>query len=144
MACAWKNPKCRIGMIIGTGTNACCLHGMGITMHLATRESRDGQYTHSCVLVVVYVFVCMSSVLRIVNGTSTEARDVPDSHYYFTRWQDKFCQTLEVNTSYCVFVKNLKKDKMNVKHRRLKTLLGMSAECKDSQCRHLTGHSRLG
>ena len=25
MACAWKNPKCRIGMIIGTGTNACYL-----------------------------------------------------------------------------------------------------------------------
>ena len=25
MACAWENPKCRIGMIIGTGTNACYL-----------------------------------------------------------------------------------------------------------------------
>ena len=25
MSCAWKNPKCRIGMIIGTGTNACYL-----------------------------------------------------------------------------------------------------------------------
>jgi len=25
MACAWKNPKCRIGIIIGTGTNACYL-----------------------------------------------------------------------------------------------------------------------
>lgn len=25
MSCAWKNPKCRIGLIIGTGTNACYL-----------------------------------------------------------------------------------------------------------------------
>lgn len=25
MSCAWKNPKCRVGMIIGTGTNACYL-----------------------------------------------------------------------------------------------------------------------
>ena len=25
MSCAWKNPKCRIRMIIGTGTNACYL-----------------------------------------------------------------------------------------------------------------------
>lgn len=23
MACAWKNPECRIGLILGTGTNAC-------------------------------------------------------------------------------------------------------------------------
>ena len=23
MSCAWKNPKCRIGLIIGTGTNVC-------------------------------------------------------------------------------------------------------------------------
>lgn len=23
MACAWKNPECRIGLIVGTGTNAC-------------------------------------------------------------------------------------------------------------------------
>merc|ERR1712241_986311 len=28
MSCAWKNPKCRIGLIIGTGTNACYLEHM--------------------------------------------------------------------------------------------------------------------
>merc|ERR1712156_884381 len=28
MSCAWKNPKCRIGLIIGTGTNACYLEEM--------------------------------------------------------------------------------------------------------------------
>ena len=28
LSCAWKNPKCRIGMIIGTGTNACYLEDM--------------------------------------------------------------------------------------------------------------------
>ena len=38
----------------------------------------DGLYTHSCVEVVV-VYVCMFSELRIVNGTSTETRDVPDA-----------------------------------------------------------------
>ncbi len=25
MSCAWKEPKCRIGLIVGTGTNACYL-----------------------------------------------------------------------------------------------------------------------
>lgn len=28
MSCAWSNPKCRIGLIIGTGTNACYLEDM--------------------------------------------------------------------------------------------------------------------
>ena len=28
LSCAWKNPKCRIGLIIGTGTNACYLEDM--------------------------------------------------------------------------------------------------------------------
>ncbi len=28
MSCAWKNPKCRIGLIIGTGTNACYLEDL--------------------------------------------------------------------------------------------------------------------
>ena len=25
MSCAWKEPNCRIGLILGTGTNACYL-----------------------------------------------------------------------------------------------------------------------
>ena len=25
MSCAWREPKCRIGLILGTGTNACYL-----------------------------------------------------------------------------------------------------------------------
>merc|ERR1719369_1092860 len=28
MSCAWQNPKCRIGLIIGTGTNACYLEDL--------------------------------------------------------------------------------------------------------------------
>ena len=28
MSCAWRNPKCRIGMILGTGTNACYLEDL--------------------------------------------------------------------------------------------------------------------
>ena len=29
MSCAWKEPKCRIGLIVGTGTNACYLEDLG-------------------------------------------------------------------------------------------------------------------
>ena len=32
MSCAWENPKCRIGLIIGTGTNACYLEDMDKVM----------------------------------------------------------------------------------------------------------------
>ena len=28
MSCAWKHPKCRIGLIIGTGTNACYIENV--------------------------------------------------------------------------------------------------------------------
>ena len=28
MSCAWKEDKCRIGLIIGTGTNACYLENI--------------------------------------------------------------------------------------------------------------------
>jgi len=28
MSCAWKEPRCRIGLILGTGTNACYLEEM--------------------------------------------------------------------------------------------------------------------
>ena len=33
LSCAWKNPKCRIGLIIGTGTNACYLENMDKVSH---------------------------------------------------------------------------------------------------------------
>ena len=28
MSCAWKHPKCRVGLIIGTGTNACYIENV--------------------------------------------------------------------------------------------------------------------
>ena len=28
MSCAWKEDKCRIGLILGTGTNACYLENI--------------------------------------------------------------------------------------------------------------------
>ena len=28
MSCAWQNPKCRVGLIIGTGINACYLEDL--------------------------------------------------------------------------------------------------------------------
>ena len=42
MSCAWKNPKCRIGLIIGTGTNACYLEDVDkieLYDHKSTNES---------------------------------------------------------------------------------------------------------
>ena len=34
MSSAWKNPKCRIGLIIGTGTNACYLEDLDKVIYL--------------------------------------------------------------------------------------------------------------
>ena len=39
MSCAWKEEKCRIGLIIGTGTNACYLEN---TDAIQTVEDTDG------------------------------------------------------------------------------------------------------
>ncbi len=35
MSCAWKEPRCRIGLILGTGTNACYMEDIEqvITFH---------------------------------------------------------------------------------------------------------------
>ena len=43
MACAWKNPKCRIGMIIGTGTNACYLEDID---NVGTCDGDDSEPKH--------------------------------------------------------------------------------------------------
>jgi hexokinase len=46
MSCAWKEEKCRIGLIIGTGTNACYLEDIK-SVH--TLEEIPGQ----CVALIV-------------------------------------------------------------------------------------------
>ena len=38
MSCAWKETKCRIGLIIGTGTNACYLEEI---KNIETVEMQD-------------------------------------------------------------------------------------------------------
>ena len=38
MSCAWKETKCRIGLIIGTGTNACYLEEV---KNIETVEMQD-------------------------------------------------------------------------------------------------------
>ena len=38
MSCAWKNPNCRIGLIIGTGTNACYLEDLEKVSPIAKSE----------------------------------------------------------------------------------------------------------
>lgn len=42
MSCAWKEQKCRIGLIIGTGTNACYLEDID-SIH--TLEKQPGLLT---------------------------------------------------------------------------------------------------
>ena len=39
MSCAWKNPKCRIGLIIGTGTNACYLEDIDEVIQVLDKSS---------------------------------------------------------------------------------------------------------
>ena len=43
MSCAWKNPKCRIGLILGTGTNACYLED---TERVGTWDGDNGDPKH--------------------------------------------------------------------------------------------------
>lgn len=40
MSCAWKEPKCRIGLIVGTGTNACYLEDID---NVGTWDGDDGE-----------------------------------------------------------------------------------------------------
>ena len=35
MSCAWRDERCRIGLILGTGTNACYLEEIEIIKYLA-------------------------------------------------------------------------------------------------------------
>ena len=43
MSCAWKEPKCRIGLILGTGTNACYLEDVE-KVTTFTPESEEDRY----------------------------------------------------------------------------------------------------
>merc|ERR1712223_2086636 len=49
MSCAWKNPKCRIGLIIGTGTNACYLEEMDHIDLVDENEKSDRSKKHMIV-----------------------------------------------------------------------------------------------
>ena len=41
MSCAWKEDKCRIGLIIGTGTNACYLENIDAIKTVDASGSND-------------------------------------------------------------------------------------------------------
>ena len=43
MSCAWKEPKCRIGLILGTGTNACYLENVE-KVTTFTPENEEDRY----------------------------------------------------------------------------------------------------
>ena len=42
MSCAWKDDRCRIGMILGTGTNACYLEEIK-DIHTIDKDKFAGQ-----------------------------------------------------------------------------------------------------
>ena len=42
MSCAWKEPRCRIGLILGTGTNACYLEEIK-DIHTINQGDFEGQ-----------------------------------------------------------------------------------------------------
>jgi hexokinase len=44
MSCAWKNPKCRIGLIIGTGTNACYLEDLDKVNGKKKMKEKESKY----------------------------------------------------------------------------------------------------
>ena len=42
MSCAWKEDKCRIGLILGTGTNACYLENIDAIETISDTEKTEG------------------------------------------------------------------------------------------------------
>ena len=42
MSCAWKEDKCRIGLILGTGTNACYLENIDAIETISDTEKMEG------------------------------------------------------------------------------------------------------
>ena len=47
MSCAWKHPKCRIGLIIGTGTNACYIEDVNMVC---------SSYSIFCTMLIFFSF----------------------------------------------------------------------------------------
>jgi hexokinase len=46
MSCAWKDDRCRIGLILGTGTNACFLEEIK-DIHTIDKEKYQDQVINS-------------------------------------------------------------------------------------------------
>lgn len=46
MSCAWKDDRCRIGLILGTGTNACFLEEIK-DIHTIDKEKYQDQVSKS-------------------------------------------------------------------------------------------------
>ena len=44
MSCAWKEEKCRIGLIIGTGTNACYLENIDAIETVSDSEKQGPEH----------------------------------------------------------------------------------------------------
>ena len=57
MSCAWKEPNCRIGLILGTGTNACYLEEISA---IGTVDPKDfpGQGPYSIGFFLPPKFIC--------------------------------------------------------------------------------------
>jgi len=85
MSSAWKNPKCRIGLIIGTGTNACYLED------LDKIDLSDGEKT-------------ASSEHMVVNTEWGAFGDHGELDFILTKW-DREVDKLSINPGKQIFEK---------------------------------------
>ena len=63
MSCAWTDPRCRIGLILGTGTNACYLEEVKDIGTINREEYKERDHMVSVVNYNVAFVVCLTSIL---------------------------------------------------------------------------------
>jgi len=59
MSCAWKDDRCRIGLILGTGTNACYLEEIK-DIHTIDKEKYQDQVKHFSEFHVLQIIILRS------------------------------------------------------------------------------------
>ena len=88
MSCAWKNPKCRIGLIIGTGTNACYLEDLD---KIDLLDSSEGEKS-------------LASKHMVVNTEWGAFGDHGELDFILTKW-DRQVDKLSINPGKQIFEK---------------------------------------
>ena len=65
MSCAWTDPRCRIGLILGTGTNACYLEEVKDIGTINREEYKEQDHMVSVVNVMCLIVVCSSILISL-------------------------------------------------------------------------------